>query len=149
MEKLEKNDKKTNPLSRIKILVNIKITESEASNVGLNIVSSNDEATVISFSVYFNDDDDIEDKKECVVPFVVAYATSIHKAQGLEYESVKIVLNDEIDEMITHNIFYTAITRAKSKLKIYWSAECMNKILSNFVFQNNDDLNIIKNKLDI
>ena len=131
------------------ILVNIKITESEASNVGLNIVSSNDEATVISFSVYFNDDDDIEDKKECVVPFVVAYATSIHKAQGLEYESVKIVLNDEIDEMITHNIFYTAITRAKSKLKIYWSAECMNKILSNFVFQNNDDLNIIKNKLDI
>ena len=45
-----------------------------------------------------------------MVPFQIAYAVSIHKAQGLEYESVKVVITEDIDEMITHNIFYTAIT---------------------------------------
>ena len=34
--------------------------------------------------------------------------------------------------MITHNIFYTAITRAREKLKIYWTPETQNKILENF-----------------
>lgn len=45
---------------------------------------------------------------DTVVPFQVAYAVSIHKAQGLEYRSVKIVITNETEERITHNIFYTA-----------------------------------------
>ena len=57
---------------------------------------------------------------------------SIHKAQGLEYKSVKIVITNEVEECITHNIFYTAITRAKEELKIYWSPETENKILKSF-----------------
>ena len=61
--------------------------------------------------------------EETVVPFHVAYAISIHKAQGLEYKTVKVVISSEVDEMITHNIFYTAITRAKENLQIYWSPE--------------------------
>lgn len=59
------------------------------------------------------------------------YAVSIHKAQGLEYRSVKIVITDEVDEMISHSIFYTAITRARERLKIYWTPEVENKVLSN------------------
>ena len=34
--------------------------------------------------------------------------------------------------MITHNIFYTAITRSKRYLKIYWSPESQEKVLSSF-----------------
>ncbi len=34
--------------------------------------------------------------------------------------------------MITHNIFYTAITRSKQHLKIYWSPESQEKILRGF-----------------
>jgi len=64
-----------------------------------------------------------------VIPFQVSYAVSIHKAQGLEYDSVKIVITEDIDEMITHKIFYTAITRTKNLLKIYWSPESQEKIL--------------------
>lgn len=48
----------------------------------------------------------------------------------LEYSSVKIVITDEIDELITHNIFYTAITRAQNKLKIYWTPEVEHKVLT-------------------
>lgn len=32
----------------------------------------------------------------------------------------------------THNIFYTAITRSKKHLKIYWSPETQEKVISGF-----------------
>jgi energy-coupling factor transporter ATP-binding protein EcfA2 len=76
-----------------------------------------------------NTDEDDDGSSMSVVPFQVAYAVSIHKSQGLEYDSVKIVITDEIDELITHNIFYTAITRARKKLKIYWTPEVEKKVL--------------------
>lgn len=74
--------------------------------------------------------DEDEESSSAVVPFQVTYAVSIHKAQGLEYSSVKVVITDEIEELVTHNIFYTAITRAKEMLKIYWTPEAKKKILS-------------------
>ena len=143
------NINKTDEKIFFDILVDIVISDMMASFVGLDIIGRDTEETTIRFSVNSNYDDDIEDKKDCVVPFAVAYATSIHKSQGLEYESVKVVLNDEIGDVITHNIFYTAITRAKEKLKIYWTPECMNKVVGNFSIKNNDDINIIKNKISI
>jgi len=81
--------------------------------------------------------DEDDDSSSSVVPFQVAYAVSIHKAQGLEYDSVKIVITDEIDELITHNIFYTAITRARDKLRIYWTPEVEKRVLSNIKPKNN------------
>lgn len=77
-----------------------------------------------------DDDNDFADDTD--IPFQIAYAVSIHKAQGLEYDSVKVIITKEVDEMITHNLFYTAITRSKQYLKIYWSPESQEKILSNF-----------------
>lgn len=77
-----------------------------------------------------DDDNDFADDTD--IPFQIAYAVSIHKAQGLEYNSVKVIITREADEMITHNIFYTAITRSKKHLKIYWSPESQEKILSSF-----------------
>ena len=72
------------------------------------------------------------------IPFQVAYAVSIHKAQGLEYDSVKIVITNEVEERITHNIFYTAITRAKNKLKIYWSPETEKSVLEHLEVKNSN-----------
>lgn len=95
-------------------------------------ISSTGNAIVKFFveSIINTDEDDLYNKK--TMPFQIAYAISIHKAQGLEYNSVKVVINNEIDEAVTHNIFYTAITRAKNKLKIYWSAESEKKIIESF-----------------
>jgi len=90
-------------------------------------------------------DEDDDSTSKAVVPFQVAYAISIHKAQGLEYNSVKVVITDEIDELITHNIFYTAITRARNKLKIYWTPEVEQKVLSNIKPKNNNkDIQLLK-----
>lgn len=114
------------------------------------LVSSNSKKSVISFIVNeFPTTDEDNESSEAIVPFQVAYAVSIHKAQGLEYDSVKIVITDEVDEQITHNIFYTAITRAKEEVKIYWSPEIENKILKNMNRRNNQkDIGLLKSIID-
>ena len=82
-----------------------------------------------------------------IVPFQIAYAVSIHKSQGLEFDSVKIVIADETEEKITHNIFYTAITRARKYLTIYWSPEVCNRILNRIRPENsNKDFLLLKSK---
>ncbi|EJV86823.1 hypothetical protein IG3_01713 [Bacillus cereus HuA2-1] len=103
--------------------------------------------SIIRFCVYKlkSTDEDDDDSSKTVIPFQVAYAVSIHKAQGLEYNSIKIVITDEIDELITHNIFYTAITRARKKLKIYWTPEVEQKVLSSIKPKNiNKDVQLLK-----
>lgn len=110
------------------------ITEWDADDVGLELLAPlHIGKSVIKFFVCneADTDEDIQDK-EAIIPFQVSYAVSIHKAQGLEYDSVKIVITEEVDEMITHNIFYTAITRTKNMLKIYWSPESQEKIINAF-----------------
>ena len=83
-----------------------------------------------------SDNDETDSADETDVPFQIAYAVSIHKAQGLEYDSVKVIITEEVDRMITHNIFYTAITRSKKDLTIYWSPETQQKVISNFEIAN-------------
>lgn len=102
--------------------------------------------SIIKFNVdkYRSTDED-DDYSDTVVPFQVAYAVSIHKAQGLEYRSVKIVITNETEERITHNIFYTAITRAKENLKIYWSPETEKSVLEKLsVRDSRRDANLMK-----
>ena len=72
----------------------------------------------------------------CQLILTISYAVSIHKAQGLEYGSAKIVITNETEERITHNIFYTAITRAKEKLKIYWSPETEKSVLEKLTLKD-------------
>ena len=111
--------------------LDIAITEWEAEGYDFILIETpENDNSIIGFWVnkYKSTDDD-DESIDAVVPFQVAYAVSIHKAQGLEYKSVKIVITSEVEELITHSIFYTAITRAKEKLKIYWSPETEKKVL--------------------
>ncbi len=80
---------------------------------------------------YYTDKYDSDMDTRTKLPFQISYAMSIHKAQGLEFDSVKIVITKESDELVTKNIFYTAVTRAKNKLKIYWQPEVANYVLDN------------------
>lgn len=86
--------------------------------------------STVRFSVYERETgDDDDDLLNTSVPFQVAYAVSIHKAQGLEYDSVKIVITNANEDDITHNIFYTAVTRARKQLRIFWTPETQQKVL--------------------
>ncbi len=115
------------------------INEIDASDYSFKLIGESESGnSIISFGVnkYRSTDEDDYDNDSRVVPFQVAYAVSIHKAQGLEYNSVKIIITNETEERITHKIFYTAITRAKSKLKIYWSPETEQSILGHLEVKN-------------
>ena len=124
---------KTGTSIQFDVEVDMALNEFSARAAGFELLESEIPGhSMIRFSVgYYVDDDEREKQSDEVVPFQVAYAISIHKAQGLEYNSVKVIVTNEIEERITHNIFYTAITRARKKLKIYWSPETQHKILSN------------------
>lgn len=99
-------------------------------------------------NAYIDKEDD-ENEYDHIIPFNLSYAISIHKAQGLQYDSVKIVITSNIEDKITKNIFYTAITRAKNKLKIYWSSDSQTKIFDNFdKRENSRDLAILRQKID-
>ncbi|MBZ7987769.1 ATP-dependent DNA helicase [Campylobacter canadensis] len=127
-----------------------KIIEN-VDNIECDFVIHDDVSTTIGFKVERqNDDSDNDDEEKHVVPFHVAYAISIHKAQGLEYDNVILMVSDEIEEQITHNIFYTAITRAKKDLTIYWSPETEKKVLDNLKIRDIDrDYNLLKPSLKL
>jgi exodeoxyribonuclease V alpha subunit len=44
---------------------------------------------------------------------VLAYATTIHKAQGSEYPAVVIPLSTQHSAMLARNLLYTGLTRGK------------------------------------
>ncbi|MDR0297236.1 MAG: ATP-dependent RecD-like DNA helicase [Streptococcaceae bacterium] len=46
----------------------------------------------------------------------LAYAMSIHKAQGSEFQTVVLPLVSNFSRMLQRNLFYTAVTRAKQSL---------------------------------
>ena len=88
------------------------------------------QGSTVRFSVYdYDNSDEDDDSLNTSVPFQVAYAVSIHKAQGLEYDSVKIVITNANEDDITHSIFYTAVTRARESLKIFWTPETQQAVL--------------------
>lgn len=128
------------------------ITEQQCKSDQIEYIDTIGERTRIKLIVYAFDEDEIEneeDAKKTIIPFQLAYAVSIHKAQGLEYDSVKLIIPSVNSEKITKGVFYTAITRTKRKLTIYWSSETMQKIISDFSSEHSGfkSLDIIKNKL--
>lgn len=135
---------------RFTVDVEIPLTEQDCQNDGIEFIDIIDDVTRIRIDVLdFEEEMTDEDRKKTVVPFQLAYAVSIHKAQGLEYRSVKVVIPSSNAEKITHGIFYTAITRAKEELKIYWSSETMQEVVAGFSVDTSrqKSLAIIKEKL--
>lgn len=132
--------------------IKIHLTEEQCKYESFDYIDNISDGTRIRLEVIkWNDDLSDEDKIKTVIPFQIAYAISIHKAQGLEFKSVKVVIPSSNAEKITHSVFYTAITRAKENLKIYWSAETMDAIVKSFTTQKVErkTLQLIKQKLDI
>ena len=47
-----------------------------------------------------------------------AYAITIHKSQGSEYECVVLPIFDPVPQLCYRNLLYTAVTRARTRLII-------------------------------
>lgn len=118
------------------INVDADLTEIDTRGNDFIITDIQEDYTQIKFTVYENGGGTTEEEREVsrmcsIVPFQIAYAVSIHKSQGLEYNSVKVVIPHMNSESVTHGVFYTAITRAKNQLKLYWNADTMINVVNN------------------
>ena len=62
----------------------------------------------------------------------LAYAVTVHKSQGSEFDAVVLALSDGLPRrLLTRNILYTAITRAKQLLVIVGSADTVAYMVNN------------------
>jgi exodeoxyribonuclease V alpha subunit len=59
-----------------------------------------------------------------------AFALSIHKSQGSEFDEVLIVLPDEDGPLMTRELVYTAVSRAKRRVRIVGSKKVLHAALS-------------------
>ena len=58
-----------------------------------------------------------------------AYAMTVHKSQGSEFESILLVLPFEEVGVVTRELLYTGITRAKEKAEIWGSREIFSRAI--------------------
>lgn len=62
----------------------------------------------------------------------LAYAMTIHKSQGSEWENVIVVCHSEHSFMLTRQLLYTAITRSKDKVFIVGDEGGLKKAINTF-----------------
>jgi len=62
--------------------------------------------------------------------YELAYALTIHKSQGSEFDNVLVILHPEDSLLHTRELLYTAVTRAKKSITILATEEQLNKAVS-------------------
>lgn len=55
-------------------------------------------------------------------PHETAYALTVHKTQGSEFDDVLLILPDQMSEVLSRELIYTAVTRARKRVEI-WADE--------------------------
>lgn len=73
---------------------------------------------------------DVGDKSQSLedADIELAYALTVHKVQGQEYDEVIIALSKRSPIMLQRRLLYTAVTRAKSKVIIVGTREALDII---------------------
>ncbi len=81
--------------------------------------------------VHFDDGRYVIYDFEQLEELVLAYATTIHKAQGSEYPAIVLPLLSGPEMLMNRNILYTAVTRAKSCVCIVGTKEAVERMIKN------------------
>jgi exodeoxyribonuclease V alpha subunit len=55
---------------------------------------------------------------------------TIHKSQGSEFDEVVVVLPDEDNRILSRELIYTGVTRAKKTVKLVTEQQVFNQALS-------------------
>lgn len=65
-----------------------------------------------------------------------AFCQTVHKSQGSEYDEVIFLIPEGSQRLLTREIVYTGITRARKKLKLYSSSDNLKSALSRKVVRH-------------
>jgi exodeoxyribonuclease V alpha subunit len=56
-----------------------------------------------------------------------AFALTVHKTQGSEFDSVLLILPDQMSEVLCRELLYTAVTRARKRVEIWGDEEVFRR----------------------
>lgn len=90
-------------------------------------IDSNDEKIV----VVFDEERIVEYNRLNIEELELAYAITVHKSQGSEYETVILVLPDAPAILMTRNLLYTAVSRAKCRLFLVTEKGILQRMIAN------------------
>ncbi len=84
-----------------------------------------------TITVVFDETKEVTYTKEESDELELAYAITIHKAQGSEYPAIVIPILDTPRQLLNRNLFYTAITRATECVMLMGSSEKIKEMVQN------------------
>jgi exodeoxyribonuclease V alpha subunit len=79
----------------------------------------------------------------------LSYAMTVHKAQGSEYDAVAIVLPEEPIAMLTRELLYTAVSRARASVAILGDEALLSFAVANRVERFSGLADRIRSKLSL
>ncbi|MEA4888714.1 MAG: ATP-dependent RecD-like DNA helicase [Clostridiaceae bacterium] len=84
-----------------------------------------------SLVVLFDEDRLVRYDRASLDDLDLAYAITVHKSQGSEYPVVILAIPAGAPQLLTRNLLYTAVTRAKMKLLLITSRKTLGQMLKN------------------
>lgn len=82
-------------------------------------------------TVTFDDGREAVYSQDTLEELELSYCMSVHKSQGSEFEAVVLVLFSGPAMLMTRNLLYTAVTRAKRLVVIVGKEDCIRQMVSN------------------
>lgn len=84
-----------------------------------------------SLEVEFDDGKIVKYKKEDIKDLDLSYAITVHKSQGSEFKCVIIPMLQVAPMLLTRNLFYTGVTRAKNLVVLLGDKRYVKKMVDN------------------
>ena len=67
--------------------------------------------------------------KQALLLMELAYVITVHKSQGSQYETVLIPMSLQMQNMLSRNLFYTAISRATDQVMLFGSEQAVDSAM--------------------
>jgi exodeoxyribonuclease V alpha subunit len=77
-------------------------------------------------------------------PHESAFALSVHKSQGSEVDAVSLVLPTESSRILSRELIYTALTRARQSVSIHGNRDILRAAIGQAVARNTGLQDLLK-----
>ena len=116
------------------ILISQNDYELGLSNGDLGVLLPDPDPVAVTgqlFAWFFGKDNSVRQLAPARLPeHETAYAMTVHKSQGSEFERALFVLPESDSPLLTRELIYTALTRARSTLQICWNEPVLRAAVS-------------------
>ncbi|MTI88058.1 MAG: exodeoxyribonuclease V subunit alpha [Balneolaceae bacterium] len=88
------------------------------------------------YRIYFEGESKVPVSASRLSEYEPAYALTIHKSQGSEFDDIAIVLPNRINPLLSKELLYTAVTRARHSVLVIGDEEVIKSTIEASVYRN-------------